>query len=923
MISPDGGILSELAELIRSALDRGDVAEVIKSRLSPEQRTDLEKETFEQSGDFLQFTRREVEELHKAQSSLYEHEGRRPPREPASPTLNNLRTSSLRTETSKLTYTFKNAPAVGLIHASAANLLGFGIAALIWLMRDIEPGIGWPWKLGVAVTAQVLAIIAAAALMLAGDRWIASHQITSLPRRRFDGGIRRLVFALLPAGVGLWLTMLYAFAFKRSWSPPGAHSVGAGILWGIGAAAILLVLAAIFAATMSVLRSLILGPAVASTGIVLIYLILLAEFLTFTTMELGTYWSTGVWFFAGLIVLTVTWVGVRSALNGTRLTSQRDPTRNPDQNLHGEQMPASSPVMRATAPTAIDASIPIGQWRRQRQALEDAADQALKRWRVAVTENAILPFLRLWVNRNLNPYFDRRFDVFDATGLYQARAARHLVETAALSRFGPLLRRLDGGAVALVGPRGAGKSTIIQALADGRWLGSAERVLLLAEDAPLEYQPREFALHLYSRLCQEVIDLTDSAVDRPAPGLMPRRLVRYAAARRRRHAQASGGRDPRPTTMSQLVEQAQRRLEQIKYLQTYTVGWSGALNTGGIQASSNRSVELSRQTMSHPEVVHAFHDFLSRTVEVLGRIYGTSPAPVIIAIDELDRLPSEQSANFIREIKGLLSPQLAGCLYVMAISDQASDPKAIAGSSEFFLNSFDAIVQVEFLPLAASIELIRTRAIGLPDPFLWLCHCITGGLPRELIRIARSVVDIGQQDNALDGACRQDIADISRMLVSSELARSPGLMRAMAALTDNPLTAQFLMLGRSVSAEPPDAEQIILGILDVLGSDAADDYQKLRKISADFPILICRLYHSATILQLFSACEPVDDFLRKAYESGEQLLNLDKLATAIPLISVDPRLSWLTISSVRRVWNLNVYDMPGSLEADRPSWGAD
>jgi len=375
--------------------------------------------------------------------------------------------------------------------------------------------------------------------------------------------------------------------------------------------------------------------------------------------------------------------------------------------------------------------------------------------------------------------------------------------------------------------------------------------------------------------------------------------------------------------MSQLVEQAQRRLEQIKYLQTYTVGWSGALNTGGIQASSNRSVELSRQTMSHPEVVHAFHDFLSRTVEVLGRIYGTSPAPVIIAIDELDRLPSEQSANFIREIKGLLSPQLAGCLYVMAISDQASDPKAIAGSSEFFLNSFDAIVQVEFLPLAASIELIRTRAIGLPDPFLWLCHCITGGLPRELIRIARSVVDIGQQDNALDGACRQDIADISRMLVSSELARSPGLMRAMAALTDNPLTAQFLMLGRSVSAEPPDAEQIILGILDVLGSDAADDYQKLRKISADFPILICRLYHSATILQLFSACEPVDDFLRKAYESGEQLLNLDKLATAIPLISVDPRLSWLTISSVRRVWNLNVYDMPGSVEADRPSWGAD
>jgi ABC-type hemin transport system ATPase subunit len=82
-----------------------------------------------------------------------------------------------------------------------------------------------------------------------------------------------------------------------------------------------------------------------------------------------------------------------------------------------------------------------------------------------------------------------------------------LVKTDALQQFRQVHRTLDGGAVALVGPRGAGKTTILEALTEDEWISGAIGRLLVIENAPLEYQPREFALHLYARLCQQVIQL--------------------------------------------------------------------------------------------------------------------------------------------------------------------------------------------------------------------------------------------------------------------------------------------------------------------------------------------------------------------------------------------------------------------------------
>jgi len=348
--------------------------------------------------------------------------------------------------------------------------------------------------------------------------------------------------------------------------------------------------------------------------------------------------------------------------------------------------------------------------------------QAEGRWRVAATE-VLVQYLRYRLHRLTNPGFSRQFSLFDDSGLSHARAGQVRIRTDALLQFERTAERLDGGTIVLVGPRGAGKTTILEAYTGGRWHAERRPGIVLVENAPIEYQARDFALHLYARLCREVVRLARShtaveagpvysllrrlqrhrrvlfaglpvvlltgsvlaaavgwagtwlpavvagavaasavvagAVLRTPAGLWPARLIGMEPA------------DPPPVDLESLRRQAYRRLLHITFLQRNTVGWSGRMSAAGLDSSTVRSVELAQQTLTHPEVVFGLREFLERTVDVLVREFGRLPAPVVIAIDELDRLPAEKAYQFVDEIKALLSPPLPGCLNLMSVSDAA------------------------------------------------------------------------------------------------------------------------------------------------------------------------------------------------------------------------------------------------------------
>ncbi|MBY8853324.1 DUF3131 domain-containing protein, partial [Saccharothrix sp. MB29] len=64
------------------------------------------------------------------------------------------------------------------------------------------------------------------------------------------------------------------------------------------------------------------------------------------------------------------------------------------------------------------------------------------------------------------------------------------------------------------------------------------------------------------------------------------------------------------------------------------------------------------------------------------------------------------------------------------------------------------------------------RALGIPEPFVWLCHCLSGGLPRDLGRVAIALHDLKDKHSRIDdftrALVRQDLA-MDRFNVNSDL----------------------------------------------------------------------------------------------------------------------------------------------------------
>jgi len=81
-------------------------------------------------------------------------------------------------------------------------------------------------------------------------------------------------------------------------------------------------------------------------------------------------------------------------------------------------------------------------------------------------------------------------------------------------------------------------------------------------------------------------------------------------------------------------------------------------------------------------------------------------------------------------------------------------------------SAFDEIIYASHLTLAETRSLLERRVIGLSEPFVQLCYCLSGGLPRDAIRSMRNIVNAGL---AVEG--RVWIRDVAEMVITEEMAR--------------------------------------------------------------------------------------------------------------------------------------------------------
>ncbi|WP_410628342.1 hypothetical protein [Amycolatopsis sp. cmx-8-4] len=330
---------------------------------------------------------------------------------------------------------------------------------------------------------------------------------------------------------------------------------------------------------------------------------------------------------------------------------------------------------------------------------------------------------------------------------------------------------------------------------------------------------------------------------------------------------------------------ARRDLRQVRFLQTRTEGWSGKLSTGGLfELGLTRTIARAERPLTHPEIVDDYRRLLERVVSVL---VPDDISGIIVAIDELDKFAdAAQAREFIDEIKGVFG--VDGCVFLVSVSEDALTSFHRRGIPvrDAFDSAFTTVVRVEPFSLDDARAWLAKRTIGIPEPFIHLCYSFSGGLPRELRRVA-----VAMYDRLTDPEMESDLDSIVPSLVAADLsAKLKAFASAAVQLEGEADPSSFLATVTStVHAEASWMISQCSALLpeDVRGNPTA--LSRLRWEAASY------LYFSATIVEFFTNGLTATT-IQLAASDGSVVC----LASARQQMSIDPKVSWQLITDFRR-----------------------
>jgi hypothetical protein len=371
---------------------------------------------------------------------------------------------------------------------------------------------------------------------------------------------------------------------------------------------------------------------------------------------------------------------------------------------------------------------------------------------------------------------------------------------------------------------------------------------------------------------------------------------------------------------------ARNHLARVRYLQTFTSGWSGTLSLASSSAQHARSHAHAEQPLSYPEIVDEFREFAREVAADLHR-HGDR---AFVGIDELDKIGTpEQAERFLNEIKGIFGiPHL---YFMVSVSDDALTAFERRGLPlrDAFDSSFDEIIYVGPLSYAESRRLLYRRVIGLTEPYVALCHCLAGGLARDLIRAARQVT---RASAALTGG-NQPLPDQDELNVDSSTEflllretpaqQHPSLSTVCTAVVQEELRRKTRAVAHVASSietgHAPDLQDTLHGItryltLDTHAIDIVDlacqpiigQSAALTSLRLDFAAYA---YYCATLQDVFT--EELDTArMITATSTSPDPGTFDALAAARQAFSLDTHLAWQSITQFRQAWSLETREPP-------------
>ncbi|MEV0682121.1 hypothetical protein AB0I60_36935 [Actinosynnema sp. NPDC050436] len=427
------------------------------------------------------------------------------------------------------------------------------------------------------------------------------------------------------------------------------------------------------------------------------------------------------------------------------------------------------------------------------RAARGSAVDARRAWVDVLVERGVRPL----VGARLASVAERSYAVElppgDVRRLGQLTDVAQFVATETSRHLADLMKAMSGGAIGVSGPRGVGKSTVLAMF--GRFDTDvhldATRVVV---PAPTHYAPRDFLAYLYAGLCEEVLRDPRTPPDRnrsrtrkwpwlvvslvgalvavgawqvehlvTAAAWVPEHLralvigagvvvalaplaVLRVAARRAGHPD------------DEVVREARRRLDGIRYVETATVTRTATAKPPAVaEFGGSHARARAGQVKTFPELVGEFRSFLAL-------LTGRRGTPVVVCVDELDKIGStDEAERFLNDIKAVFGVE--DCFFLVAVSDDALASYSRRSSTvrTAFDSAFDVVVGVRRFVVADTRRLLVRRVAQLPEPFVWLCHALSGGLPRDLNRVVRELY----VHHASTGD--RHLAELTRALVRTDL----------------------------------------------------------------------------------------------------------------------------------------------------------
>jgi energy-coupling factor transporter ATP-binding protein EcfA2 len=547
--------------------------------------------------------------------------------------------------------------------------------------------------------------------------------------------------------------------------------------------------------------------------------------------------------------------------------------------------------------------------------------------------------------------------------------SNHEISTTAKNRLEGMLKRMPGGAIAIAGPRGVGKSTLMRSVCRMRRNAEGRRIHSVVVHAPVEYEPRDFILHLFAEICSQLVGprrvarlrgwnrpfgrrsgIVRTLRDRPvlmlgpllmAAGILLPRWPEMSSSISMTRSEAGLALFVFGTVLAsitvagerfRLIELAQERLvsrsspedkehvqtalirlHQIWFQQTFSSGWAGGFKAPllSLEGKMSSETELAERQMSYPDVVGLLRDFLE--------LISSEESEVRIGIDELDKMEADAAQRFLNNIKVIF--RVPNCFFFVAVSEEAmSSFERRVSFRDVFDSSFDEVLRVSHLELTRSIELIHRRVVALPLPFIYLLHGISGGLPRDLIRATRELFEMEEGTTLEDAAAYLIDRSLKERIHATKIAArhlesedGKALLWAWLKKAEFSLsTDELLALCKSFDRDFLDP---LLRAVDE--ADLLLERRKLRRLGTE---IAAAAYLGATMSQFCEKLESksfAERLLIEAMEAKGQS-RIDILATAFQAFGGDIESAWETIASFRRELGLSILEFPRGGENEDP-----